>query len=421
MSFATNTPRTALASFAALLLTAAAAPSGFAQDLVVPSGTTFVYNTDVLGQAQLRLLDIQPGGRLQVTGSRPFSVVAAEVRIDGILDASGQDSPGVGTLNTTSEPEAGALGTGGGGTGGIGSPLTTASSPAGLPGLGAFGQGSGPAVGGGAGGEASYAIFDRDARRGAGGGGGALATNQPVSMDPDDPDNIGLVSTAGKGGGAMGLGAISQSAPAAGGANGMPVFIDSNPDNDFWGRAVTPSGIVRGEVLRPSAGRGGGAGGDAVRSDVFPSLPFTSTGDEKGAGGGGGGGIVAIVARSITVGAEGRILANGGSGGGGENTFFFDRVGGGSGGGSGGWIILDSPSINLSEAGQDAFQALGGRGGQGEQNVFDAVGAGGNGGPGVIQVHTTLGTAAELALPPMVSLGDIASPDPKVLLPVLRP
>ena len=421
MQLAMKLPRTTATAVAVALLATAAAPSGFAQDLVVPSGTIFVYDTDVLGSAQLRLLDIQSGAILLVRGSRPFSATAAEVRIDGILDASGLDSQGVGTLNTTNQPEPGAEGVGGGGSGGVGSPLMTQSSPRGLSGQGAFGFGSGPAVGGGEGGETSFSMISKDARRGAGGGGGALAANQPVSNDPNDPANLGLVATPGRNGGAQGLGAISQSAPAAGGAPGMPIFIDSNPDNDFWGRAVTPAGIVRGEVDRPSAGRGGGGGGDASRTDMFPAMPFSPAGDEKGAGGGGGGGVVAIVARSISVGPGGRIIANGGAGGGGENTLFFDRVGGGSGGGSGGWIILDSPAINLSAASANAFQALGGQGGAGRNNMTGVVGSGGNGGPGVIQLHTTMGTAAELMLPPMMSLADIASPDPRVLLPVLRP
>jgi hypothetical protein len=47
----------------------------------------------------------------------------------------------------------------------------------------------------------------------------------------------------------------------------------------------------------------------------------------------------------ITIGAQGRISANGGHGGGGENSYLFDRVGGGSGGGAGGMILLESATV----------------------------------------------------------------------------
>lgn len=412
---------TALRGATLTLLGCALAQGTLAQDLIVSSGSTVIYDTDVLGRARYGRVEIQPGATLRVVGSAPFNVVATEVVIDGLLDASGAHALDVATLNTTNQPEAGAAGALGAGDGGTGSFLIDASTPRGGAGLGSNNLFEGPVVGGGAGGEASFSTLGRDARRGAGGGGGALARSQPVAANPLDPANRGLVATAGFDGGGAGTGAIGQSGPASGGAAGLPVFIDGNGDNDFWGRRLAPAGIVVGEARRPVAGRGGGAGGDGVTSDVFPPVSFSPFGDEKGAGGGAGGGLVAILARRIVIGPSGALRADGGEGAGGENSLFFDRVGGGSGGGSGGWLVLDALQIDLRLASHDAITALGGRGGEGRNNLHDVVGAGGNGGPGVIQLHVPSGTSGEILLRPGVSLGELTAPRSHVLLPILRP
>ena len=199
---------------------------------------------------------------------------------------------------------------------------------------------------GGDGGETSYAPQNLDQRRGAGGGGGRFARDVRYrwnGLTAICQTLIGLDAEPGVPGGFGGLGAESQSARAAGGASGPLAFSDSDPANDFVGGMSTTAGFVLGELNGLWAGSGGGAGGDASRTATFPLSPFNPGGDEKGAGGGGGGGAIASVALGpITIGASGRIAADGGHGGGGENTIFFDRVGGGSGGGSGGMILLES-------------------------------------------------------------------------------
>ncbi|QDV06486.1 hypothetical protein Poly30_19960 [Planctomycetes bacterium Poly30] len=417
-----------LAGLAALALAPLAAAQG--QDLIIPSGSTVVYNTAVSGPIEVNRFIIERDATFAVVGTLPLKISAASVEIDGTLSASGQNNSGVTTLNTTNQPSIGSPGAAGGGSGGTGSVLTNASTPAGLPGDEAYGiQFPGLPPGGGQGGETGYAPLGpmaKENRRGAGGGGGALAANQPVSMDPFAEENIGLIALPGMDGGPNGTGAISGTMRAAGGLPGLPVFQDGNPDNDFWGMKVTPTGTIIGEVRRPLPGRGGGAGGDAVASATFPLSPFFAGGDEKGAGGGGGGGLVLIVARTFRLGEEGRLMANGGHGGGGENTIFFDRVGGGSGGGSGGWIVLESPMMNLSQASDASITALGGRGGEGRENRFpggpfgnDIPGAGGNGGPGVIQLHVPTGQPSMILLPPNKTLEDLTQPDAHVLLPAL--
>ncbi|MEM9381498.1 MAG: hypothetical protein AAGB93_16205 [Planctomycetota bacterium] len=397
----------------------AAAPSALAQDLVVPSGETVVVDTTRTNQLEVSRLVIERDGVLRIVGRRAFSVTAAEIVIDGTLDASGADSIGVATLNTTNQPELGAPGWAGGGSGGTGSVVTTQSTPIGLNGFGSFNTGNGPMLGGGLGGETSFHPSSKDSRRGAGGGGGALAANQPVSADPLAPENLGLVATGGFDGGLGGTGAVSGVGPAAGGGAGTPIFFDADPSNDFWGERIVGSTLVVGEAGRPFPGRGGGAGGDASQTASFPIVPFSPFGDEKGAGGGGGGGLVLLHARRIAIGAQGHLIADGGSGGGGENVIFFDRVGGGSGGGSGGWVVLEALQIDLSAAGDDAISALGGRGGVGREDAHDVVGAGGNGGPGVIQLHTPSGSDDEILLPAGKTVGDLSAPDGIVLLPIL--
>lgn len=330
-------------------------------DVVVRTGETLLFDTSFQvitggpgghpttvqevrnGRLFVRDLHIEVGATLQLAGPNPLRVFATrEVRIDGLLSAEGGSSQGVTTLNTTNQPEPGAAGRAGGGTGGTGSTLTTASTPRGGAGFGAF-QVAGR---GGEGGETSYHPQSLDARRGAGGGGGRFATDVRYrwnGLEAFCQTLIGFDAEPGFPGGALGLGAESQSARAAGGAIAPDVFTDSDPANDFVGALTTSAGTMLGELNGLWAGAGGGAGGDAVTSSSFPLTPFSPSGDEKGSGGGGGGGAIAVVALGrITIGAEGRICADGGHGGGGENTYLFDRTGGGSGGGSGGMILLES-------------------------------------------------------------------------------
>jgi hypothetical protein len=199
---------------------------------------------------------------------------------------------------------------------------------------------------------------------------------------------------------------------------GTGAFVDANRRNDFFGRKLTPTGLVIGELLMTQAGTGGGAGGDALPSATFPSIPFTPSSDEKGAGGGGGGGLGILISRKIELLPGGLVLSNGGTGGGGENTKFFDRIGGGSGGGSGGQIILQALLFEFSAADANAIRAVGGAGGVGANNSDSAlVGCGGDGGPGVVQIHTKDGTESTILMPPGMTLGDLTIPNAHVLLP----
>ncbi|MEM1452890.1 MAG: hypothetical protein AAF957_20125 [Planctomycetota bacterium] len=363
-----------------------------------PNGDPFFTQPVFNGVIDIDDLFIEPSGTLVITGPNPCTILATgNVMIEGTIILDGGDNTGVGTLNTTNQPEEGAAGNGGGGTGGVGSFLTSQSTPKGGDGNGAFDV---PGLGGG-GGETGFAApgtCEKENRRGAGGGGGQLGPdtfyeftfNGMVQGFFQCQTLVGLDGEPGFTGSPDGRGAISQSLAAVGGAYGPSPFLDQRDDNNFFGTMITAEGTqILGELTSIWAGAGGGAGGDAVRSATFPLTPFSPTGDEKGSGGGGGaGGLLVLAIGDISLIGDGSITADGGFGGGGENLIFFDRIGGGSGGGSGGHIILSSAgSITIeSEAtsttvgdfyNDDAaapvhekrpLRALGGQGGAGRES-----------------------------------------------------
>ena len=358
-----------------------------------PGGVPTASQTIVGGVIDLRNLVVPAGSRLVFQGPNPVTILATgSVSIEGEVLLNGGNSDGVGTLNTTFQPEPGALGNAGGGRGGIGSYLTTTSTPRGGSGWGAF---SSPG-GGGQGGETTYTTSsNKDNRRAAGGGGGGFGSDIFYDHDADSmtiarhcQTLIGMDGEGGFAGSAQGTGAVSQLIRAQGGALGPGPFVDPQSDNNFYGTKVAANGTkTLGELQQRWAGAGGGAGGDAARvtSAGFPRIPFHTGGDEKGSGGGGGGGGISILALGpIAIQNGGRLVADGGHGGGGENVIFFDRIGGGSGGGSGGHIVLASAdSISILDVATNAgpgyrdtisghrgrsVSALGGQGGAGHNN-----------------------------------------------------
>ena len=398
-------PQTLASAMLVAALTTSSARAQVAGDFIVPSGQTLVYDT-AQGPLQAHNFVIEPAAELRVVGPRAFVLEATGgIVLDGVLDLSGFDRPNVATLSTGNQPEVGAAGAAGGGSGGVGSFLTTTSTPAGGVGFGSVMLPGG----GGRGGEAGFGVGPSQNYRGAGGGGGALGPALPGQ---------GLGAEPGTAGGAGSQGAVSGLTPAQGGAPGPTAFPDGDPTNDFWGVAVDPvtGAVTLGELLRPRAGTGGGAGGDGVETASFPPLPWTPATDKKGCGGGGGGGLALMRARFVTVGPGGRVVADGGAGGSGEVKSFLDSIGGGSGGGSGGMLVLQAGWIDLSLAGADCFSAVGGAGGPGS-GPGNAVGAGGAGGPGLVQLH--LQNPANLILPATASLADLSRPDAHVLRPVL--
>ena len=371
---------------------------------VVPLDTSFsvIINqqqdftqTVVNGVVDIRNLLITESGILKITGPNPCKIlVAGSATINGVIDIRGTDDLSVASLDSANLPEPGAAGNAGGGSGGTASQLTSQSDPAGGNGFGAFANPDGGGIGGESGFNHLWPADGDDAhRRPAGGGGGTLGHNafRPIGIvagyanlnSCPDQAVVGFDAEQGFSGSPVATGVLSGASPPIGGMPGPRPFFDSDPENDFWGtmKNNTTGQLIPGELSRPWAGAGGGAGGDAINSNSFPDNPFTPAGDEKGCGGGGGAGSLTILALgNITFGPHGRIDASGGTGGGGENSASGDitHIGGGSGGGSGGHIVLQTGSqINLSacvstvsgvlDAG--GLYALGGEGGAGKNNV----------------------------------------------------
>ncbi len=399
-----------LASITALFCAIPLAQDGpIPQDWVIQSGQSFNYDTS-LGPLHLNSLTVQVGGFLRVLGPQPFVLVADSfIQIDGTVDAGGIDAKQVGTLFTPTQPEIGAIGGPGGGQGGTGSPETTGSSKKGGGGSVGFPSAAG-ILRGGQGGETGFSPSgDKEQRRGAGGGGGAFG--------PDEPP---LVAEAGSDGHPAGTGACTLTSPPKGGQPNQIPFQDGNPLNDFWGRKLDPASgsVIHGELKTPRAGYGGGAGGDAIQSSTFPTIPFGPPFiDKKGAGAGGGGGLLVFVTPVITVGSLGELRVDGGDGATGENVIAFDHIAGSSGGGSGGMMILQAELIDLSQASADALTAIGGEGGIGSTSGILGLSKGGNGGPGLVQLHTR--NPANVLLRVGSTLDDLTAPNGHVLLPEL--
>lgn len=451
-------------------------------DLVIPGGVTTIFNTNqqaffggpgglsvhqqlsLDGVLHVRDLTVQAGATWVLSGSNPVTILASgDVQIDGRVSANGRNASSVDFFAMAHLPEAGALGTAGGGRGGVGSPLATQSSPQGGSGTGGIDYALGGGGGGGESGISTVSTNNGENRRPGGGGGGVFGADVVFSSGCPDESRVGMNVEPGhegnstQAGGAVG--AVHGLVPPRGGIPGPGPFSDARADNNFYGTLLSVAGTaepVRGELDRPWAGAGGGAGGDATNYNSaigYPDPNFPLSREDKGAGGGGGGGGIQIIALgAIRFGPAGRIEVTGGNGAGGENTSFINRVGGGSGGGSGGHVVLQSataidfsqssvvqPECLLGSTASEclAITALGGWGGVGAGNLGGAdpsnpnppqtdaipdllegclsnprVCAGGDGGPGIIQLHAP--SVNDILAPggDPANLGSILSPPP---------
>jgi hypothetical protein len=407
----------------ALVVLALLASLAKPQDLVVHTGETVTISEPLAVPAPWLFLTlhydtiiVETGGTLRfepmVYGAK--LIVHRGILVEGLIDFSGQDGPIPRKISSPLLQNIGGAGGPGGSRGGIGNPNPGQSNPKGGDALDAYDTQVSAA--GGVGGETAYGSFSPWPA--AGGGGGRLAADQPVTTPPLSPANLGLVATAGMDGFPTAHGAIGGQIPPAGGVAGPSAFIDANPANDFWGRRFVPSSgaIVIGELASPIGGRGGGAGGNVVLSTTYPTVPWTHFNNIPGRGAGGGGGLAVIVTPRMNIVGEGRIRANGGNGPAIPWPGSTNETGGGGGGGSGGMIVLQITTLDLRAANLRCITALGGRGGTGFTSHHDEIGAGGNGGPGILQLHMVNGPTGIL-LPPNKALADMTAPTALVLLP----
>jgi len=200
---------------------------------------------------------------------------------------------------------------------------------------------------------------------GATGAGAQAAVGNTANGSANGPVASGVNGSSGgaggKGGdGTSGAGGAARSGPA-GGTYGFGVLANKALGAELGAYRSSTTFVV---YTYPNAGNGGAPGGSGGGGDG------TNSGGGGGGGGGEGGGAgwLSIFAKSITVGATGKISANGGNGGNGGNGFTptLGNTGGGGGGaggsgGQGGVVCLVYQSLSNS----GTIQATGGTHGSG--------------------------------------------------------
>ena len=316
-------------------------------------------NTDNYPQNTVnwRKLNIPPGVVVTITGSRPATIKALEMIIEGEIRADGfpgTDSKASSTeyLWTSWSQFAGGPGGPGGGTGGK-SARTTVSPPApevpgrgftGNPGHDANGTTASPTDGGqgGQGGSIGTGYTQNGYGLGGGGGGGAgMRTDGQKGSNPTFPSYA--------------------SWNGAGGAGGKAALGNSDLDP-----------LV--------GGAGGGAGGSGTY--YYYSTSWGKTG---GGGGGGGGALLLQTSNIFTMGTNAVVRTRGGAGGKGSNSGSYTMSAGPGGAGGGGSILVRSTrGFNIADYGR-AFDVAGGVGGT-QTGSYVAL-TGGAGGSGLVRTE----------------------------------
>jgi hypothetical protein len=363
----------------------------------------FAPSTDIAlspGIHNFTTVSIPVGVRITTTGTGVLDLRATgAVVINGIIDVSGSTGGeqaaalgrGVSCVDNGNGSQGGFTGnvlfasTGGDvvtgigqfgalGGGGTGSPGTDGDSRLGVTyaGRGSTGGGSGGGwrcTGGGGGGGGGF----------AGGGGG-------FGYQSNECGCLGTGGAGGTGGGAGGgaAGASVGQGGRGGGSGGDAVY------NGAVGLTRTPAAAS--DCAHQTA-IGGGGGGGSIGAEAVADLAMATTfrpgsaggggGGDEGAGGGGGGGALRVASPvSITVGASGRLAAQGGRGG-------RQSCGGGpGGGGSGGAIYLATPALTVA-TGATVTAAAGDGGG----NISVVTQAAGTGGLGRIRISGGVGAS----------------------------
>ena len=296
--------------------------------LVIPEGVT----------ARVAPWDEEAGGALEV--------LAVEIAVIGVLDASGAGhggggGGGGGSGGSPEGADAAAGGSAGPGAadGAVGAGGERVSERGGVGGSG--GRGGGPYGGGGGGGGAGGVVSSgedvspRVGGAGRNGGGGRYCDGQTASCDLGDGEPVWMGSGGGGGGGGGGGARGSRSNDHGGGGGG------GGGAGGRGGGVIRLSAAasleVRGALISSGRYGGDGAGGrDGAFRDDTPRGDGGSGGDAsqgQGSWGGSGG-------RGNIPSVPDRNLYEGGSGGG----------GGGGGGGAGGGIAVCAPSVLISGA-----------------------------------------------------------------------
>ncbi len=308
-------------------------------------------NTDSFpnNTVQWRRLFIPPGVVVTITGSRPATLRALQVQIEGELRADGSvgDTGTTAGYDTTVVQKKGGKGGPGGGVGGDsslsmpnGSSTTLGVGNPGIVGNDVFGELAAPEDGGRGGLGGGVAQSTAYNFGGGGGGGGAR-----------------LAGTAGSA--AAGPYASWSGAGGAGGAGSQ------NDD------------------LEPLVGgAGGGSGGNG-------SYPYYTTWNKSAGGGGGGGGAIRVQTSGVfEIGAQGVVRSRGGNGGNGGGSSSTISAGPGGAGGGGSVLLQTSQKFSISSP-AGCTDVRGGAGGS--QTGSYVAPSGGSGGAGYVRLESPTG------------------------------
>ncbi len=307
-------------------------------------------NTDIFPENTInwRNLIIPPGVVVNLTGSRPATVKALSVDIQGELHADG--------LNGTKQ------------TGG-----TSLQSP---PSVVKGGKG-GP--GGGKGGDATLK-YETTSKPKAGDGTAGVPGHDKdlVVAEADDGGRGGL---GGKGSNGSGL-YVNGGGGGGGGARlaGTDGATPTSSQASWRGVGGKGGAGSTNDDLQPLVG---GAGGASGANGAYTSQGW---GTMAGSGGGGGGAVLVQTASVFQIGTDGQIRARGGTGGtGSSNSAMVSGPGGGGGGGS--LLLRTSQSFDFSDP-TNATSVPGGAGGTQSAGSFGAATFGGTGGEGYVRLES---------------------------------
>ena len=294
-------------------------------------------NSDFQQQYQFRTFEVPAGVTVRLTGDYPVELLSLQtMKIDGVIDASGQDG-GTGEVNTISW--------------------------------------SVPANPGGAGGP-------------GGGDGGDIATNVPSTLVSNYKGNQGSdgeagYGTSGTGGGAATWGAAYnyKYGSAAGGGGGHATAGKAGKDGAYaYSSSYNGTGGKAGSIggnadLDPITAGGGGGPGMNMWYYSYPN----SCG--AGSGGGGGGALTLRCANNIEI-TGGKVLAEGGDGGpAGSSSYASGGVGGA---GAGGAILIRTLKELVCQGA--TISASGGKGATHTYSYYKGS-PGGDGGSGRLQLE----------------------------------
>lgn len=296
-----------------------------------------------------RRLVIPPGVTVTLTGTRPATIKALEIDIQGTLAADGYPGDNAATA--------------------YGTVITKRKGGKGGP-------------GGGAGGDSnSNADFQGTGNNNAGGTGNrGVDFNGNPPVDPLDAGSGGLggMSAVGSTAYSMGGGGGGGGARTAGtaGSNATAPYASWTGLGGQGG-----AGSANDDLVPLFGGAGGGAGGHGMYQYYSWII--------DGAGAGGGGGAMLVQTATVfNIGVQGLIRARGGRGGNGSGSGSTLSAGPGGGAGGGSLLLRSSAGFNFTNAASN-FDVRGGTGGTQSGNYVAP--SGGTGGTGYVRVEDPFG------------------------------